>query len=100
MSKKTSNPEPLFTRGEVAEVLNVTPLTVRNRENSGKYPEPNRDLNNYRVYSLNDLLNLQVLTYGSYDARPIISVLFDKGYRDHKELAEIIDGALAKRKGV
>ena len=94
----TPGPEPVFTRGEVAKILNVTPLTMRNREKSNKYPEPSRDLNNYRVYSLNDILNLQLITYNNLDPRPIISVMYDKGYRDSKEVSVLIDGALSRRK--
>lgn len=91
--------DPLFSRGEVAKILNITPLTVANREKSQKYPEPRRDINNYRVYSLNDVFNLQLLTYNVLDPNPIISVLYDKGYNNIKELSKLIDNALSKRKG-
>lgn len=91
--------EPIFTRGEVARILNVTALTIANREKAKKYPEPGRDLNNYRIYSLNDVLNLQLLTYNSLDPRPIISILYDKGYRDSVAVGKILDNALSKRKG-
>lgn len=97
--------EPVFTRGDVAKILNVTPLTIANRERTkkdgspGKYPEPKRDLNNYRIYSLNDVLNLQRLTYNAIDTRPIMSLLYDKGWRDMKQLGQIIDQALGQQKG-
>lgn len=94
---KTNTLEPTFTRGDVAKILNVTPLTIANREKSNKYPEPKRDLNNYRIYTLNDVFNLQLITYGALDPRPIISVLYDKGYRDTKELGKLIDNSLARR---
>ena len=42
--KKVS--EPIFTRSDVAQILNVSPLTVANREKTKKYPVPKRDLNN------------------------------------------------------
>lgn len=89
--------EPNFTRGDLARVLNVTPLTISNRETRGQYPEPKRDLNNYRIYTLNDVLNLQLLTFGAVDTRPIVSLLFDKGYKDMRELSAIIDTALNRR---
>lgn len=100
MPEKTNSVEPIFTRGDVAKILNVTPLTIANREASKKYPEPKRDLNNYRLYTLNDIFNLQLITYGMLDPRPIISVLYDKGYRDNKELSKLIDTALSRRTGV
>ena len=90
---------PIFTRGEVAKILNVTPLTIANREKSDKYPEPKRDLNNYRIYTLNDVLNLQLLTYKALDPKPIISMLYDKGFKDAKELGKIMDGALSRKMG-
>lgn len=101
---KNKSDEPLFTRGEVAKILNVTPLTIANREKPvngkpAKYPEPKRDLNNYRVYTLNDVLNLQLLTYHTIDTRPVMSVLYDKGWRDKKQLGHIMEQALSRRKG-
>jgi len=89
--------EPVFTRSEIAQILNVSTLTIANREKSKKYPEPKRDLNNYRVYSLNDVFNLQLITYNHINPKPVISVLFDKGYRDTKILGEMIDNVLSRR---
>ena len=94
---KTTYREPIFTRSEIAEILNVTTLTVSNREKNNKYPSPKRDLNNYRIYSLNDVFNLQLITYSAIDPKPIISILFDKGYNDIKALGQMIDSALSKR---
>jgi len=98
MSKKQYS-EPNFTRSEVAEILNVTTLTISNREKGNKYPKPKRDLNNYRIYTLNDVFNLQLITYNSIDPKPIISILYDKGYNDVKQLGKMIDTALSKRTG-
>lgn len=94
---KTSYSEPIFTRSEVAQILNVTTLTISNRERDKKYPSPKRDLNNYRIYSLNDVFNLQLLTYNVIDPKPIISILYDKGYDDIKALGQMIDSILSKR---
>lgn len=91
--------DPVFSRGEVAKILNVTSLTIANREKAKKYPEAKRDINNYRIYTLNDVFNLQLLTFSALDPRPIISVLYDKGFTDAKELSKLIDGALSRRKG-
>lgn len=94
---KTSYSEPIFTRSEVAQILNVTTLTISNRERDKKYPQPKRDLNNYRIYSLNDVFNLQLITYNLIDPKPIISILYDKGYDDIKALGQMIDSVLSKR---
>lgn len=100
MANKTNVVDPIFTRGDVAKILNVTPLTIANREDAKKYPEPKRDLNNYRIYTLNDIFNLQLITFSVLDPRPIISVLYDKGYRDTKDLGRLIDNALSRRSDV
>jgi hypothetical protein len=97
---KTKSIIPSFNRSEVAKILNVSTLTVANREKSLRYPAPKRDLNKYRVYTINDVLNLQLITYNMIDPKPIISVLYDKGYKDTKLLSEIIDEAMSNRVGV
>lgn len=94
---RTSYSEPIFTRSEVAQILNVTSLTVSNREKNKKYPQPKRDINNYRIYTLNDVFNLQLITYNAIDPKPIVSILYDKGYNDIKALGQMIDSALSKR---
>lgn len=99
MATPSKKGEPIFNRGDVAKILNVTPLTIANREKQDKYPEPKRDLNNYRIYTLNDVLNLQLLTFQAIDTRPIMSLLYDKGYRDMKYLGQVMDQALSRRKG-
>lgn len=99
MATPSKKGEPIFNRGDVAKILNVTPLTIANREKQEKYPEPKRDLNNYRIYTLNDVLNLQLLTFQAIDTRPIMSLLYDKGYRDMKYLGQVMDQALSRRKG-
>jgi hypothetical protein len=100
MTVKPPNPwDPIFTRGDVAKILNVTPITVANREKSGKYPPPRRDINNYRIYSLRDVFNLQLMTFNSLDPRPVLSILHDKGYRDHKQVGQLVDKALSGYRG-
>jgi len=96
MSKKNTV-EPIFTRSDIAIILNVSSLTIANREKNKKYPEPKRDMNNYRIYTLNDIFNLQLITYNHIDPKPVISILYDKGYRDTKVLGEMIDSVLSRR---
>lgn len=91
--------EPKFTRKDVAKILGVTTLTISNREKRGQYPPPTRDLNDYRVYDLNDVFNLQLITYKAIDSRPIISILYDKGFTDIKLVEKFIDQTLSKRTG-
>lgn len=95
MHKKSS--EPLFWRSEVAKILNIDKQTISNRERDNKYPAPKRDMNNYRVYNLDDVFRLQMMTFGRIDTRPVISLLYDKGYRDKRQLGIMIEKALARQ---
>ena len=86
---------PVFVRHEVAKILNCSVLTVRNREKQGKYPNPNRNPNNnYRIYTFNDVCMLQYITYGQVYRTPILSVLYDKGYKDVNLLEEYLGANL------
>lgn len=86
---------PLFLRHEVAKILNCTVLTMRNREKTGKYPTAERNLNNnYRIYTFNDVCYLQYLTFGQIYLSPIVSVLYDKGYKDIAVLDQYLSANL------
>lgn len=95
--KRVTSAEPTFTRGEVAKILNVDPQTIANREKAKVYPEPKRGANNYRIYTLNDLLNLQVISLKAADPRPIVSHLYDKGWRDMREIGKMMERALKRQ---
>lgn len=94
---KDKKGEPSFTRSDVARILNVTSLTIANREKRNQYPKPQRDLNDYRYYSLNDVFSLQLITYNQIDTKPVLSVLYDKGFTNPKVLGSLIDNALSAR---
>lgn len=84
-----------FTRSSVAKILGCTTQTVANREKSGKYFPARRGSNNYRYYTLLDVLLLQVREEGRYNRLPILAELWDRGYRDEKVAGQIIDTAVA-----
>ena len=50
-----STKEIYFSVKEAAEILGVTPLTMRNWDKSGKFPAQRHPMNNYRVYRLSTL---------------------------------------------
>ena len=83
----------VFSRSDVAKVLNVAPLTIFNREKKGRYPAPSRSPSNYRIYTLRDIFHLQMLTYNQVYLAPILSLLWDKGYTDAKALESFISKA-------
>ncbi len=47
--------EVYFSIKEAAEILGVTPLTLRNWDKSGKFRASRHPMNNYRVYKLSAL---------------------------------------------
>lgn len=47
--------EVYFSIKEAADILGVSPLTLRNWDKSGKFPAHRHPMNNYRVYKLSAL---------------------------------------------
>ncbi len=47
--------EIYFSIKEAAEILGVSPLTLRNWDKSGKFKANRHPMNNYRVYKLSSL---------------------------------------------
>jgi DNA-binding transcriptional MerR regulator len=60
----------LITIQKAAEILGVTPLTLRNWDNSGKFPASRHPINNYRVYKLADIEKLLMEIEASKGERP------------------------------
>jgi DNA-binding transcriptional MerR regulator len=60
----------LITIQKAAEILGVTPLTLRNWDNSGKFPASRHPINNYRVYKVSDIEKLLMEIETSRGAKP------------------------------
>lgn len=60
----------LVTIKQAAKILGVTPLTLRNWDNSGKFQASRHPLNNYRVYKLADIERLLTEIEASKGKRP------------------------------
>lgn len=60
----------LITIQKAAEILGVTPLTLRNWDNSGKFQASRHPINNYRVYKLSDIEKLLMEIEASKGKRP------------------------------
>lgn len=91
--------EPRFRRGDVARILGCRIATIANREKSGMYPPARREANNYRTYSIDDVLALQFITTGVIDTRAIADVLYDKGYTNRRDVIHLLDQALQRYRG-
>jgi DNA-binding transcriptional MerR regulator len=48
----------LISIKDAAKLLGVTALTLRNWDNSGKFPATRHPINNYRVYKVEDIERL------------------------------------------
>lgn len=51
-------PKQFLTVKQVAKILGVTPLTIRNWDKSGKLQAYRNPLNNYRLYKSDDIEEL------------------------------------------
>jgi len=60
----------LITIKQAAKILGVTPLTLRNWDNSGKFEASRHPINNYRVYKLADIEKLLMEIEASKGKRP------------------------------
>lgn len=60
----------LITIKKAAEILGVTPLTLRNWDNSGKFPASRHPINGYRVYKISDIETLLMEIETSKGSRP------------------------------
>lgn len=47
-----------ITIKEAAKILGVSPLTLRNWDNSGRFPAGRHPISNYRVYKVEDINDL------------------------------------------
>ncbi len=86
---------PIFSRGEVADILHVTTATIANRERRGDYPEPSRDMNNHRYYTVEDIFLLQVISFKQINPKVIVDLLYDKGVNPN-DIPTVIDNAIKK----
>ena len=51
-------PKQYLTVNEVAKIIGVSPLTVRNWDQKGRLAAYRNPLNNYRLYKISDVENL------------------------------------------
>ena len=50
----------LVTVKQASKILGVSPLTLRNWDNNGKFPASRHPMNNYRVYKISDIEKLLI----------------------------------------
>ena len=77
-------PRDLLTVKEVAQLLGVTPLTVRNWDARGKLTAHRHPLNNYRVYKVADIENLIKALDSSKGIKKIVQKK-EPAHREHVE---------------
>jgi DNA-binding transcriptional MerR regulator len=70
---------------QAAKILGVSPLTLRNWDNSGKFPAGRHPISNYRVYKVTDLEDILMqidASKGRERARQEVKKLMVKHLRD------------------
>lgn len=85
---------PYFNRTDVARILNCSVLTIRNQEKAHRFPEPRRSSNNYRIYTLADVIRLQVIYHNSPNFNAILSILWDKGWQNAEACQSWLNAAM------
>mgnify|MGYP000349374919 CR=1 FL=1 len=70
IEEKEETPKYLTVK-QVAELLGVTPLTVRNWDKSGKLKAIRHPINNYRLYRLEDIENFLKKLNEKYNTKSI-----------------------------
>ena len=60
----------LVTVKQASRILGVSPLTLRNWDNSGKFTASRHPINNYRIYKLSDIEKLLTDIEASKGKRP------------------------------
>lgn len=63
-------PKKFLTVKEVARLLGVTPLTIRNWDQRGKLAAYRNPMNNYRLYKVEDVEDLMKEIDQSKDGKP------------------------------
>lgn len=73
--------EIIFTIGEVADLLNITPKTIRYYHSIGLLDQPKRDVNNYRLYDfqqIEQLLQIMHLKHLGLSLKQIKTIVHGK----------------------
>jgi len=63
----------IVTIKQAALILGVTPLTLRNWDNSGRFKASRHPINNYRVYKVSEIEKLLMEIESGHGRRPTIS---------------------------
>lgn len=86
----------MYKIGELAEIVNISIDTIRYYEKIGLIPRPNRDDNEYRIYSVHYIKLLQFIilckSHG-FKLREIIEIidLINNKNRDNNKLKNIVN---------
>ncbi len=62
----------IITIRQAAKILGVTPLTLRNWDNSGRFKATRHPINNYRVYKIADIEKLLAEIEAGHGRRPSV----------------------------
>jgi len=67
------NTPQIVTIRQAAAILGVTPLTLRNWDNSGRFKAYRHPINNYRVYKVADIEKLLMEIEAGHGRRPTLN---------------------------
>lgn len=85
---------PTFTIGDAARALDVNISTVRENERLANIPKARRSAGDQRIYSLYELIQLQLIMRQHIDTTVLASLLYDKGYTNVKQVDRMLNKAI------
>lgn len=89
---------PTFWISDAAKAAKRSEEGIRYAESVHTIPNANRNHANRRVYSLRDLMQLQLIMNREIDSQVLASILHDKGYDNLKQVNKLLSQALGEIK--
>lgn len=87
------NSQLVFTISDLAKALNRSENSIRYSEQSHTIPLAARSESNQRVYSLRDMMHLQLILNQTVDMKSLAEALQEKGYKSTKQIDKMLTQA-------
>lgn len=92
----TDNSQLVFSISDLAKALNRSENSIRYSEQSHTIPLAARTESNQRVYSLRDMMHLQLILNQTVDMKSLAEVLQEKGYKNTKQIDKMLNQVLSE----
>lgn len=89
----SDNSQLVFSISDLAKALNRSENSIRYSEQSHTIPLASRTESNQRVYSLRDMMHLQLILNQAVDMKSLAEALQEKGYKSSKQINKMLNQA-------